>query len=262
MTRGRTPSSPGQRRQPADLVEGVDDDPADPGFQGGPDLRGALVVAVQTDAGGLDAGAEGHGQLAARTDVDAEALLRHPPGDGGADERLRRVVDVPVGERGSEGAGPIAEVELVDHVHGRADRGRDLVDPEPGNGEHAVGVLGRVGAPQPRQQSVHVVGSGQPAGRPGFGVGVDGSGDVGVAHGPLARHDLDPLPAVLIRALCQINLSEALVIMSWTPSGRSSWPSTAAARGGRPPWQHHRPGSGVARKRHRRRRGTTGRPRG
>src|SRR3712207_8159297 len=44
----------------------------------------------QADPAQVDAGALGHRELAARAHVDAQPLLVHPAGDGGAEEGLRR----------------------------------------------------------------------------------------------------------------------------------------------------------------------------
>ena len=94
----------GERVEPVDLVEGVDDDPADPDLEGAAQLRHRLVVAVEADAGRVEAGTQGDGELAAGADVEAQALLGDPPRDGRAEERLAGVVDVVVGERLAERA--------------------------------------------------------------------------------------------------------------------------------------------------------------
>ena len=51
-------------RQPVDLVEGVDHDPADPGRKGGRELLERLVVAVAHELVTARAPGERHGQLA------------------------------------------------------------------------------------------------------------------------------------------------------------------------------------------------------
>ena len=53
-----------------DLVEGVQDQVADSGLLGEPDLGIGLVVAVHVDPRGFVAGRQGHGQLAPRGDID------------------------------------------------------------------------------------------------------------------------------------------------------------------------------------------------
>ena len=106
----------GQRAEPVDLGEGVDDDPADPGVERLGQLGDALVVAVQADPVQVDPGPLHNRELAAGAHVDAQSLLAHPAGDRGAEERLAGVVDVPAGERLGEGAGPGPQVGLVQHV--------------------------------------------------------------------------------------------------------------------------------------------------
>src|SRR5699024_5904488 len=99
-----------------DLVEGVDDDPPDPGLERATDLRLGLVVPVQGDAFGRELGAQRDGELASRAHVQAQTVLLDPARDGPAQEGLARVVDVraPVrlerlGEGVPEGAGTVAE---------------------------------------------------------------------------------------------------------------------------------------------------------
>ena len=64
--------------QPLDLVERVDDDPADAGLDRAAQLGDGLVVAVEADPGRVEAGAQRDGQLAAGADVEAEPLLGDP----------------------------------------------------------------------------------------------------------------------------------------------------------------------------------------
>ena len=93
-TRGRMRSSSASDAEPVDLGEGVDDDPAHPGRQAQPELLDALVVAVQTDLTQIHPGPLHHRELAPGADVDAQTLLGHPAGDGGAEERLAGVVHI------------------------------------------------------------------------------------------------------------------------------------------------------------------------
>ena len=67
------------------------------------DLGVGLVVAVQADVRAGHAAAQRDRQLATGRGVDAQALLVHPAGDSGAEERLARVVDVDVGADRGEG---------------------------------------------------------------------------------------------------------------------------------------------------------------
>ena len=73
-----------QSLEPLDLVEGVDDDPADADRQRRGQLVVGLVVAVQHQPVGRDPGGQGHVQLAAGRDVQAipsswasRAMARH-----------------------------------------------------------------------------------------------------------------------------------------------------------------------------------------
>ena len=87
-----------QRHQPVDLVEGVDDDVPDPGVDGQLQLDQRLVVAVQRDPLGREAGGQREGELVAAAGVQVQAVVGDPAGDLAAEERLRRVVDVGAGE--------------------------------------------------------------------------------------------------------------------------------------------------------------------
>src|SRR4051812_38615477 len=74
-----------------DLVERVDDQVPDARAGGESDLLVGLVVAVQVDASAVETGPQRRVQLAARGDVDRQALLAEQPAGGGAGERLARV---------------------------------------------------------------------------------------------------------------------------------------------------------------------------
>ena len=111
ITRGRTPSS--AARSPSRAISANESTMIrpTPAVSALAQLGDALVVAVQADPAQVDPGPLDHGQLAAGADVDAQPLLAHPAGDRGAEEGLRRVVDVPAGEgrrrrRGPARAGP------------------------------------------------------------------------------------------------------------------------------------------------------------
>ena len=125
-----TPEPFGDLGQPLDLVERVDDDPADAEPDRALELRLALVVAVEADPGHVDAGPLGDSQLAARADVEVQPLLRRPGGGGGAEERLAGVEDVVRRERLLEGPGPGPEVVLVEDVRRRAVLGDEVCEPD------------------------------------------------------------------------------------------------------------------------------------
>jgi hypothetical protein len=74
-----------------DLVEGVDDQVADAGLERIAELCLGLVVAVQMDAGWVEAGGQRHMELSARGDIHRQTLLAHHPVGGGGGERLARV---------------------------------------------------------------------------------------------------------------------------------------------------------------------------
>ena len=74
-----------------DLVERVEDQVADAGVERVAELALGLVVAVQVDALGIEAGGQRHVELAAGGDVNREPLLAHQPVGGGAGKRLARV---------------------------------------------------------------------------------------------------------------------------------------------------------------------------
>ena len=76
---------------PLDLVEGVEDQVADAAVERVAELGLGLVVAVHVDPRRVEAGGQGHAQLAARGDVDREPLLAHQPVGRGAGKRLARV---------------------------------------------------------------------------------------------------------------------------------------------------------------------------
>ena len=116
---GRHPGR-GERHQPVDLVERVDDDVPDAGVDGQLQLDDRLVVAVQRDPLGREARGQRQAQLAAAADVEVQAVLGHPAGDLPAEERLRGVVHVGAVEGGREVRGAAAEVVLVEDEQRRA----------------------------------------------------------------------------------------------------------------------------------------------
>ena len=111
----------GDPGQSADLMEGVDDDRADPGLDGHHQLGVGLVRSVQRDPMRRESALERQRQLATGAHVETEALLVQPPDDGRRQERLARVVHV---ARGAERVGEVLasrpEVVLVQHHQRRA----------------------------------------------------------------------------------------------------------------------------------------------
>src|SRR5919201_62507 len=89
-----------------DLVERVEDQMADARLEGVPELGLGLVIAMQVDAGRVEASGERDMQLPAGGDVDREALLAHHPERGGGGEGLARVDDL-------EGLGALLEGTYV-----------------------------------------------------------------------------------------------------------------------------------------------------
>src|SRR5699024_3699611 len=114
-------------------------------------------------------------------DVQPQPVLVHPAGDGAAQERLARVVDVGsavgaegLGEGVAEAARAVAEVGLVEHEGGGADLLGDAVHV---HAAHLHGAVGRAPGglgPEPVDQVVDVRGVRQPGG--GGVVAVKGSG--------------------------------------------------------------------------------------
>ena len=114
--------SGGDRGEPVDLLERVDDDPADAVVDGRFQLSQALVVAVHADPGTRHTGADGDRKLAATAHVEEQAIVADPPGDLGAQECLAGVIDVGAAAQAVEDLGvgadelrrAPAEIGLVD----------------------------------------------------------------------------------------------------------------------------------------------------
>ena len=121
LARAAFPRQPVEQGQ---LVEVVHGHAAHAFVEGGGQLGGALVVAVEGEAVGGEAGGAGHGQLAAADHVHAQPLLRDDGGEGQAEPGLGRVEHGDVGparaEFAAERACGFAEIGLVEHVEGRA----------------------------------------------------------------------------------------------------------------------------------------------
>ncbi len=166
---------------PADLVDAVDDHPADPGGHGAVDLRVALVVAVQADSLWRHTSPQRHRELATTAGVHGQPVLGHPASDRRAQERLAGVVDVGVAaerppERIAIGHRPPAQVGLVQHVRRGAVLARDVADVHAADPQRAVVTAPDRRSPQPRDQVVDVLGHLQPP-RPAD-AGVHLAGDV------------------------------------------------------------------------------------
>ena len=159
----------GDGGDPLDLGEGVEDDTAHAVAERLADLGEGLVVAVHRDPLPREAGPLRDGELATGRDVEAETLLVDPPGDGGAEEGLARVVDVGTaadrgegrGELVSEGPGPGPEVVLVQDVCRGAVLAGQLDDVDPTDLEPAVVATRDGPGPQLWEQRHDVVGIGQ-----------------------------------------------------------------------------------------------------
>ena len=139
-TAWRTPGSRGDRREPARAPrsESTTIRPT-PASTARVELGDRLVVAVEQQPLGREAGAQRDRQLAAGADVEAEPLLGDPAGDLGAQERLGGVVDGAALERLRARRGPGAEVVLVEHVRGGAELGGEVAHVDAAELERAVG---------------------------------------------------------------------------------------------------------------------------
>ena len=185
MTRGRSPSP---RRRPADRAGSISSKESTmirptPASRASSSSVLALVVAVQPDRARVDPGPQGHGQLAPGADVDAEALLGDPAGDGRAAGRTCRRSRRPSRRRPSaKSRARVAQVVLVEHVDRRADLLRDLGDRQSRDREHALGVLADVALQSAGSRSLTSLGHRQPARRAAQDVGVDRARDMHVGH--------------------------------------------------------------------------------
>jgi hypothetical protein len=120
----------GHALEPLGVVQRVEHDVSHAGVQRELQLVDRLGVAVDVDAGRLEAGAERHRQLAAGSDVTREPLLGQHPQDGRARERLGREQDVAVGlayaQTFEERLRAGSEVVLGDDIGRRAVGGGEL----------------------------------------------------------------------------------------------------------------------------------------
>ena len=143
-TRGPDAALAGQRGQPVDLVERVDDDPAHPGVERPGQLGDRLVVAVEADPLRRHPGGQRDGQLAAGADVEVQALLGDDPDHRPAEERLAGVVDVGVRRRppGSPGSAPAGRPRRG-RTPGCRTRAASSRTSRPADGQRAVGAARR-----------------------------------------------------------------------------------------------------------------------
>ena len=132
----------GQRGQPLDLVEGVEHEWPIPARRQ-PQLDQRLVVAVQRDPLGGEAGAPGRGRARCRCRRPGAGRRRRSSGHLAAEERFGRVVHVGVLERGGEVGGRAAEVALVEHEQRGAVLAGELGDRPPAEVQLAVDPLRR-----------------------------------------------------------------------------------------------------------------------
>ena len=147
-----------------DLIHRVDEDAMNASLESEANLRVRLVVAVQADARGVHAGAQGQAQLAERGGVYIQALGRDQARDVGAQEGLAGVegvsaahaVAVPefLGHRARPHAGTAAHGLDVEHEGGRAEVGGDTGQIDASHAQHAI-----LPARAPRPQVRALIGS-------------------------------------------------------------------------------------------------------
>ena len=159
----------GDRVESLDLGHRVEHDVTDAGLDGHGQLVDGLVVAVQRDSLGREAGVQRDGELAAAADVERQALFVDPARDLGAQERLCGVADVlAAAERRGDVAAAGPEVVLVDDEQRGAVLGGELGDGHAGDRDLAVVAANGVARPHVRCEREHV-GRGL---RPGRGAAV------------------------------------------------------------------------------------------
>ncbi|TPW13350.1 MAG: hypothetical protein FD127_2080 [Acidimicrobiaceae bacterium] len=130
---------PAQRLDAIELFVAVDDDVAHARFDRGTQLVDALVVAVEGERIGRDAGLLGDEHLAATGHVEEHALLVRQAGHRLAEERLGRVHRPLVAERVDRLAAPMAKVRLVVDEQRRAVLGGELGDRGSSDAQGPVG---------------------------------------------------------------------------------------------------------------------------
>jgi hypothetical protein len=125
--------------EPVELVVAVDHDAPHAGVEGGRQLVGGLVVAVEDDPPGFGAARQGDVQLAARRDVDAHPLLGHQCRHRLAEERLAGVAGT-VTEGGDRLPAALPEVQLVVDEQRRPVLHGEVAQVDPADGEAARAV--------------------------------------------------------------------------------------------------------------------------
>jgi hypothetical protein len=212
----------GQREQAVDLVEGVDHDVPDTGVDGELQLDEGLVVAVQRDPLGREPGRERQRQLVAAARVEVQAVVGDPARHLAAQEGLRGVVHVGVGERVGELGGPAAEVGLVEDEQRRAVLAGQLGDRAAAEVQLAVDPLSRA-RPDVRIEGAEM-------GRRGTGGGglldvpVQRSRGVGAHHirsGALTPSTPSPLRSTVAVAAHSHNRAVVSGVASSSPRGRT-----------------------------------------
>ena len=164
ITPVRAPELAGDVGEALDLVEGVDDDPADTELDGALELAQALVVAVEADALHREARPLGDEQLAARADVEVQPLLGQPAHDGRAEEGLAGVEDV-VAANASLKARARARKSASSRTYAGEPCSRDQVGQrDSADAEHAVGLGGGLRPEQLGTSSLGSLGSRSQAG--------------------------------------------------------------------------------------------------
>ena len=145
-----------QVREPGDLLERVHHDVAHASRDRAGELVERLVVTVHRDLFGRYPGGQRHLELAAGTDVDAEAFRAHPAQHRPGAERLRGVEHPPIGaERLQVLAAPRPDVFLVADVQRRAELGGQIPHVHAAERQHAAGSPGAA-RPDPGVQRVQI----------------------------------------------------------------------------------------------------------
>ena len=126
------------------LVERVDDDPADTGLDRHAELPHGLVVAVEDEPFGGHPGMQGDMEFAARRHIEVHTLLVGQLRHRRAEERLRGVGDAVAEDRHGVPAA-IAQMLLVVDEQRRAELGGEVDDVAAADVEAPVDDVGRVG---------------------------------------------------------------------------------------------------------------------
>ena len=135
-----------QHVEAVELVETVDDDATDAGLDRHTQLGERLVVAVEHEPLGRNAGVERNMKFAAGGDVEVHALLVSEAGHRCAQERLGGVGDAVT--EGLDGlAATVAQVLFVVDEDGRAELGGEIERVAATDVEHTLDDLGGLGRP-------------------------------------------------------------------------------------------------------------------